>query len=91
MPASGLELSLEVSVIEQEIGQIVSTLGNVQLPETELLLDTDLFELGMSSYNAVQIMIALEERFSIQFPDELLKREHFSSIRKLAAAVNSTL
>jgi D-alanine--poly(phosphoribitol) ligase subunit 2 len=77
-------------MMELEISQIVSTLGNVGHAGGELPLDANLFDLGMSSYNAVQVMLALEERYGIQFPDELLSKEHFSSIRKLTAAVNAS-
>jgi acyl carrier protein len=40
----------------------------------------DLFEKGLDSFGSVQLMLALEDRFEIEFPDSLLNRRSFSSI-----------
>jgi len=42
----------------------------------------------MSSFASVNVMLALEDRFEIEFPDELLTRSAFESIAALRSAVN---
>ena len=51
--------------------------------------DDDLFEKGLDSFGSVQLMLALEERFNIEFPDNLLNRRSFSSIRIIRETVTS--
>ena len=47
----------------------------------------DLFEKGLDSFGSVQLMLALEERFDVEFPDSLLNRRSFSSIRTIRETV----
>jgi acyl carrier protein len=49
--------------------------------------DTDLFQAGMSSHASVNVMLALEDRFDVEFPDQMLKRSVFESIGAIAGAV----
>ena len=49
--------------------------------------DADLFSAGMSSHASVSVMLALEDRFDLEFPDQMLTRNVFASIDAMAAAV----
>jgi acyl carrier protein len=49
--------------------------------------DADLFAAGMSSHASVNVMLALEDTFDIEFPDVMLKRSVFESISAIDAAV----
>lgn len=73
--------------LENEIAEIVAKYGNLQVAASEIQHDGDLFAMGMSSYSAVQIMMAVEDRYDLRFRDELLKKEYFSSVSRLAATV----
>ena len=42
--------------------------------------DADLYKSGMTSHASVNVMLALEGQFDIEFPDHFLKRSIFSSI-----------
>jgi acyl carrier protein len=47
----------------------------------------DLFALGMTSYASVNVMLAIEDAFGVEFPDRMLTRNVFASIDVLSAAV----
>jgi acyl carrier protein len=47
----------------------------------------DLFRAGMSSHASVNVMLALEDAFDIEFPDSMLKRSVFESIAGIDAAI----
>ena len=47
----------------------------------------DLFQAGMSSHASVNVMLALEDTFDIEFPDSMLKRSVFESIAAITAAI----
>ncbi|WP_296570324.1 acyl carrier protein [Phreatobacter sp.] len=52
------------------------------------LVDTsDLYEAGMTSFGSVQLMLALEEAFDVEFPERMLNRRLFSSIATIRAAL----
>lgn len=50
--------------------------------------DADLFAAGMSSHASVNVMLALEDAFDVEFPDRMLKRSVFETIGGIAAAIN---
>ena len=47
----------------------------------------DLFQAGMTSHASVNVMLALEDAFDLEFPDQMLKRSVFESIAAIEAAV----
>jgi acyl carrier protein len=49
--------------------------------------DADLFQAGMSSHASVNVMLALEDAFDIEFPDAMLKRSVFESVGAIAASI----
>jgi acyl carrier protein len=62
--------------------------GRLSTPVDDLTDASDLHSAGLTSLATVSLMLALEERFDIEFPDALLSRKTFSSIDALAAAVD---
>ena len=47
----------------------------------------DLFERGLCSFGSVQLMLGLEERYGVEFPDHLLNRRSFSTIAVIRETV----
>jgi len=50
--------------------------------------DTDLYQAGMTSHASVNVMLALEGEFDIEFPDHMLKRSVFESVSAIEGAVD---
>jgi acyl carrier protein len=73
----------------QAIRAIMSRLGCLSVPIDELTDTSDLHGAGLTSLATVSLMLALEERFDVEFPDALLSRKTFSSLRALAAALDA--
>ena len=48
---------------------------------------SDLYEAGLTSLSTVNLMLALEEAFDVEFPDRMLGRRTFASIRSLSEAI----
>ena len=55
----------------------------------DLVDGADLYASGLSSFAAVQVMLALEEKFDLEFPDNLLNRKSFQSIEAIERTVAS--
>jgi acyl carrier protein len=49
-----------------------------------------LYEAGLSSHEAVNLMVALEESFGIEIPDHLISRGSFESISAIARTLKET-
>jgi acyl carrier protein len=51
----------------------------------------DLYAAGMTSHANVNVMLALESEFDVEFPDEMLKRGTFDSVDSIRSAISSLL
>lgn len=49
--------------------------------------DSDLFRAGMTSHASVNVMLALEAAFDVEFPDRMLRARVFGSIGTIKAAL----
>ena len=56
-----------------------------------LSLTDDLYDNGLTSLSTVNIMLAIEDAFDIEFPDTKLNRKTFSSIESLVETVTELL
>ena len=52
--------------------------------------DADLYAAGLTSHATVNLMLALEEAFDIEFPDRLLRRRTFSKVNAVAQAADES-
>lgn len=73
----------------QGVRAVLATHGRLSAPVDELTDTSDLHGAGLTSLATVSLMLALEERFDVEFPDALLSRKTFSSISSLAAAIGA--
>jgi acyl carrier protein len=62
--------------------------GNWLATSTVALGDNDdLYALGLTSHASVELMLALEDEFDVEFPERMLKRSTFASITSLHEAL----
>ncbi len=73
----------------EQIRQIVAQHAQLPVDVATLADDASLFDAGMSSQASVNLMLALEDAFDVEFPDEMLTREAFESVAALAASLNT--
>ena len=72
----------------EQIRELV--IAHAGLPaDADLTDDTDLYRAGMKSFSSVQLMLAIEETFSLEFPEEMLNRATFRSIGAIVRAVST--
>ncbi|MEP7101152.1 MAG: acyl carrier protein [Burkholderiales bacterium] len=72
---------------DTRIRAILAQHGRLATDASAIGADTDLYQAGMSSHASVNVMLALESAFDVEFPDELLKRSVFASIASIREAV----
>jgi acyl carrier protein len=71
------------------IRQVLSAHAKLSVDVSTLPDDADLFAAGMSSFASVNVMLALEDSFDIEFPNTMLSRRVFESIDSIATAIES--
>jgi acyl carrier protein len=49
--------------------------------------DADLYQAGMTSHASVNLMLALEDKFEVEFPERMLRRRAFENISSIRAAI----
>jgi acyl carrier protein len=76
-----------VTTVDERIRVVLD--GHARLSEgTGNLGDgDDLFEAGMTSHASVNVMLALEDEFDLEFPDSLLRKSTFESIGAIRTAL----
>jgi acyl carrier protein len=73
--------------LEQDIRRILRDHARLPVDVDSLDEHADLFRAGMSSHASVNVMLALEDAFDIEFPDRMLKRGVFESVAGIAMAI----
>jgi acyl carrier protein len=62
------------------IRDVLDAHGRLPVPALSLSDDDDLYSSGLSSHASVNVMLALEDAFGVEFPDALLRKSTFESI-----------
>ena len=75
--------------IPAKIRRILKQHGRLNKDAEALQTEDDLYEAGMTSHASVNVMLAIESEFDIEFPDQLLTRSVFESIASISEAVGS--
>ena len=70
-----------------DIQQVLAEQARLPVDAATLGPDEDLFEAGMSSHASVNVMLALEDRFDVEFPDAMLTRSAFATIGAIAEGI----
>jgi acyl carrier protein len=73
--------------MDEKIRQILAQNGRLSVDALSIRADDDLYQAGMTSHANVNVMMALEEAYDIEFPPEMLRRSTFESIDAISGAI----
>jgi acyl carrier protein len=71
------------------VREIVKEHGRLAVDVDTIADDASLYEAGMTSHASVNVMLALEDAFDVEFPDEMLKRSVFETVANIAGALRA--
>lgn len=71
-----------------KIRAILKEHGRLTKDASSLDEAADLYQAGMTSHASVNVMLALEGEFEVEFPDNLLKRSSFESIAAIRTVID---
>lgn len=73
--------------MSDEVREIIREYGRLSVDVSGLKDDSNLYEAGMTSHASVNVMLGLENKFDIEFPDRMLRRNVFESMAAIQSAV----
>ena len=73
--------------MDKTIRNILAEHGRFPVDVSNIDEKDDLFRAGMTSHASVNVMLALEGAFDIEFPDRMLRRSVFESIAAIRVAI----
>lgn len=73
--------------MEEPIREIVARHGRLTRVISEVAGGDDLYSLGLTSHAAVNVMLAIEDRFAIEFPDTDMSKNTFGTLDSIVATV----
>jgi acyl carrier protein len=74
--------------MQDRIRDVLAAHGRMAVDPREVDDQADLYELGLTSHASVNVMLALEDAFGVEFPDEVLKKSTFASISSIERVVD---
>lgn len=72
---------------ESRIRSILREHARLNQDAEALSESADLYQAGMTSHASVNVMLALEGEFDVEFPDHMLKRNVFESVSAIGSAI----
>lgn len=76
-----------MSGMQQRIRQVLAANGRLAVDALGIDADADLYDNGLTSHASVNVMLALEDEFDVEFPDDAMKKSTFASIAAIEAAL----
>ncbi|KVK83909.1 acyl carrier protein [Burkholderia ubonensis] len=75
--------------MKNEIREILRQVAHLETAVDQIGEADDLYDAGLSSLDTIQLMLAIENQFNIEIPDEMLNRQLFRSIGALARTIST--
>jgi len=73
--------------MRDRIREILRSHAQLPVGAGELADDADLYQAGLTSHASVNLMLALEDEFQVEFPESLLLRRTFESVNAIQDAL----
>lgn len=91
MSARSLESYPQGDSISPRVRQVLKAHGRLAVDIDSLDDSADLYQAGITSHASVNVMLALEGEFDVEFPDSMLKRSAFESVAAISSAIRVLL
>ena len=75
-------------MMDDEIRSVLAEHGRLAVDAHQISDDTDLYQAGLTSHASVNVMLALEDAFDVEFPERMLRKKTFESVAAIRAALD---
>jgi acyl carrier protein len=77
--------------MDDKIRDLLDEHGKLAVPVADLADDADLYQAGLTSHASVNVMLALEDEFDLEFPERMLRKKTFESVSAIREALTELL
>lgn len=81
------EISMIRNPMLESIQRLIDQKAYLSAPARQLAANADLYRFGLTPFTAIQLMVALEKEFNIEFPKQMLNRHSMSSINAIRSRI----
>jgi len=74
--------------MEEEIRKVLAEHGKLAVDAAKIDEDDDLYRAGLTSHASINLMLALEDCFDVEFPQHMLRKRTFESISSIRSALS---
>lgn len=82
---------VDISEITERTQKVLGEVGALGVAIESVGESDDLYEAGLTSRASVNVMLALEDEFDLEFPDSMLNRHMFQSISAIRDGISTIL
>lgn len=68
----------------ETIKKLIDAEAQLSIPARDLTPWANLYELGLTPYSAIRLLLATERAFDVEFPRRLLNKDSMASIRSIS-------
>ncbi len=73
--------------MNEDIRDILRRHARLSVDASTISEDADLYAAGLTSHATVNLLVALEDHFGVEFPERMLRRRAFESIAAIRASI----
>jgi len=73
--------------MDEAIRAVLAEHGHLPIDVDKLRDEDDLYQVGMTSHASVNVMLALEDEFEVEFPETMLRKSTFESVAAIRSAL----
>lgn len=77
--------------MDERIRSILSEYAHLPVDVSKLDDNDDLYQAGMTSHSSVNVMLALEDDFEVEFPESMLTKGTFESVAAIRTALGDLI
>ncbi|MBM3550665.1 MAG: acyl carrier protein [Alphaproteobacteria bacterium] len=74
----------------ETIQRLIDQEAQIRIPASHLTPRANLYELGMTPYTAIRLLLAIEREFRVEFPRDSLNRESMATIDDIVRRVRAS-
>lgn len=71
----------------ETIQRLIDQEARLRIPAGDLTPRANLYELGLTAFTAIRLLLAIERAFDIEFPRRLLNKETMASMESICRSV----
>jgi len=76
-----------MAMTSEQIRRVLAEHGRLAVDVATLGDGMDLYQAGLTSHASVNVMLALEDEFDVEFPERMLRKKTFESVASIRVAV----